>query len=211
MVFSHRTISAGLIFILAAALIYNVWRENWSHVFVIGQAILLSYVPLLLERYYNICISKTLRVGIVAFIFATLFLGEVNSFYDQYSWWDNALHFFAGLGLTLIGFSLLVSIYSKSDLRSTPFLTSFFAFSFMGMMASIWEVYEFIIDQTGLAADLMQGDNTDTMIDIIVAIIGGFIVCIGGYRYLRHREKNIAAKIIEETGTNNSATEHAEQ
>ena len=195
---SLKYIGVLLIVALCLSAVYTVWQQNWSNLFVIIQAIILSIIPYVLEYRYDIHISEKLRVGIVAFIFSTLFLGEINHFYDQYYWWDAALHFMAGVGLTLVGFVLLSAIYTMSNLRSTPALTTLFAFSFTAMVASLWEVYEFSIDQLGWAENLMQVNGTETMIDIIVSFVGSLIVCIGGYRYLKRGEKNQAGQILDE-------------
>lgn len=188
-----------IFFILSVAAVFAMLTKNWSNLFVIFIVLTLSLVPVYVHRKFNFKISPRLRMGVVLFLFATLFLGEVNHFYDTYKWWDALLHFCAGLGLTLFGFVILREIYSQSGLRSTPAMTSFFAFSFTGMMVAVWEVCEFVMDVLGWASGNMQPSNTDTMIDIILGLAAALIVCVLGYRYLRYNEKNVAAEIIEET------------
>ena len=173
--------------------------QNWSNLFVIFIAITLSLVPLYIRRKFHYRISSKLRVSIVGFLFATLFLGEVNHFYDTYVWWDAVLHFSAGLGLTIFGFVILKEIYSQSELRSTPAMTSFFAFSFTGMMVAVWEIYEYVIDTIGWASGNMQPSNADTMNDLILGLFAALIVCVFGYRYLKFNERNLAADMIEGT------------
>jgi signal transduction histidine kinase len=190
----------GIIFlILFVSGASALWSQNWSNLFVIALTIALSALPVYLHRQFQIRISSKLRFGMVVFLFSTLFLGEVNHFYDTYQWWDAALHFTAGLGLTIFGFVLLKEIYNHSELRSTPAMTSFFAFCFTGMAAAVWEIYEFLIDMTDLAEGAMQPSNADTMYDLIVALIAAGIVCVFGYRFLRYNEKNLAAEMINGT------------
>ena len=66
------------------------------------------------------------------------------------------------------------------------------------MVAALWEVYEFTIDSFGLATDPMQKGLADTMWDINVALIGGLIVCVFGYRFVRHREQNFVKDVADE-------------
>lgn len=188
-IFTILTVSAG------SALI----SQNWSNLIVIVMTIVFSLVPLYLYRKFQIRISSRLRVGIIVFLFSTLFLGEVNHFYDTYHWWDAALHFSAGLGLTIFGFVLLKEIYAQSELRSTPAMSSFFAFCFTAMASVVWEIYEFLIDLIDFSDGKMQSSNSDTMVDLIVALGAAFFVCIFGYRYLRYNEKNLAGQMIAGT------------
>lgn len=198
MKFNSLTVASIAVIIFSIAAVSAVLDKNWSNLFVIGQAIVFSLIPFFLERYYDIKISRGLKMGIVAFIFATLFLGEINNFYDQFWWWDKLLHFTAGFGLTLIGFALLVQIYAASDLQSTPFLTTLFALCFTAFVAVLWEVFEFGVDP--LTTTIMQPDNADTMWDLIVALIAGSIVGVFGYQYLKKRQRNFAGDVIEATG-----------
>jgi hypothetical protein len=187
--------------ILTGSALLAVWSQNWSNLFVIVLTLALSLVPLYLHKKFQIRISSKLRLGIVAFLFATLFLGEVNHFYETYYWWDAALHFSAGLGLTIFGFVLLKEVYAKSELRSTPAATSFFALSFTAMAAVVWEIYEFIVDMFNFTSGAMQPSNADTMHDLIIALVAALIVSAFGYRYLKFNEKNVAGKIIDDTMT----------
>lgn len=195
---TSKFINVFVILLLLMAVGYELWRENWSGLFVVVLATLLALIPYFLRYFYNIHVPIGFRAGIVVFLFATLVLGEVNHFYDQYHWWDFFWHAIAGFGMTLLGFMLLHSIYKGSDLDSTPFMTTLFAFSFAALLATLWEVYEFIVDLTTVAEGMMQPSNEDTMMDIIAAIIGGAVVCIAGYRYLKKQDQNIVSRTVDE-------------
>lgn len=184
---------------MVVSFLYTVWMQEWKNVFVVFMAAFLSGVPYVLEKNFGVTIAKRLRFGIIAFLFATLIIGQVNSFYTQFPWWDTALHFVSGLGLTVIGFAILTSIYPRHNLRIKPYFTSLFAFAFTAMMAALWEVFEFATDTLKLTEGLMQAGNTDTMSDIIVALLAALIVCVGGFRYLTVKERNIVGDMINDT------------
>jgi hypothetical protein len=66
------------------------------------------------------------------FVFASLFLGEVRSFYERIWWWDIALHTTSGLLLGILGF-LLVYVLNENervDVHMLPRFVAFFAFTF---------------------------------------------------------------------------------
>ncbi len=196
---THYVVHTAIIIIVGYSLISATILNNWSTMFVLTLTLILSFLPNILENRYEIVLSKGLRFGILLFLFGTLFLGEVNHYYDTFYWWDAVLHFWAGFGLTLLGFIVLKEIYSQSQLKSVPLLTSIFGFSFSAMLLGLWEVYEYIADKLGLPENKMQPSLEDTMVDLIVGYVAGAIVSVFGYRYLRHREKNFAAKAIEES------------
>lgn len=205
---SFRTIFSWTVFlILSAAALFAIWHHNWSNLFIIGATAGLSIVPLYLHKRYKILVSSKFRIGIVVFLFATLFLGEVNHFYTTYLWWDTLLHFTAGLGLTIFGLVLLKDIYTQSGVQAAPIMTPFFAFCFTGMMVVMWEVYEFIIDALGWSSVPMQASNADTMFDMIAGLVASAIVCVFGFRFLHYDEKNIAGEMVDRTQTQSSQEE----
>lgn len=182
---------------LLAGAAYEVWVQDWSGLFVVAQALVLSVIPYVLAYRYHIVTSAIFRLSIVAFMFATLFLGEVQHFYVRYPWWDAVLHACAGAGLTFFGFMLLSLMHERSELRSTTFLIAFSAFSISMTGAVLWEVYEFFVDALIGPDPAMQPSNTDTMTDLVAAIIGGAVVSVWGFCYLWYRKRNVGVEMIE--------------
>lgn len=197
----RKTTNALVYLLLIGSAGIAVLSQNWSNLFVISIAIILSLVPYILRKKYDIKLSKRLSAGILLFLFSTILLGEVNHFYEKFTWWDTVLHFTAGLGLTVFGFVILHEIYSNSQLRSTPKMTAFFAFCFTGMMAGVWEIFEFSVDTFVKSAN-MQPSNADTMQDLIVALMAAVIVCYFGFRHLKYRERNLTGQMVESTKIN---------
>jgi len=192
-----------IILALVAAGIFEIWQMQWSNLFIVAQALVLSLIPYGLKKKYDIHTPNLLRAGIVAFMFATLFLGQIRNFYTTYAWWDAVLHWFSSVCLTLIGFILLSIFFKNRRLQATPFFTAVLALSFALAGAVLWEIYEFILDEFFAPQEVMQPSNIDTMVDLIAALIGGLMVCFGGYRYFKYKEDGIAASIIKEAERNN--------
>ncbi|MFN3188416.1 MAG: hypothetical protein ACK42D_02640 [Candidatus Paceibacteria bacterium] len=183
---------------------HQAWIQDWTGVFVVSQAILISFIPNLLWKYYKIYTPFSLRVGIVFFMCFTLILGELADFYDMFWWWDLALHTVAGVGITLIGFISLLAIFRQSDLRAAPFFTAALAVSISLAAAVVWEIYEFLIDTFFPTGSLMQPSNHDTMTDLIVATLGSLVVGLSGYRYLKNRKVDIITDIIKDGAERNN-------
>lgn len=178
--------------------LYYLWQQDWTGVFVVLQAIIISFLPYLLQRFYNIRTPFSLRVGIVVFMFFTLILGETVQFYTLFWWWDLLLHFSASVGLTIIGFITLLVLYRQSDIKLTPFFTTVLALSFSLAAAVLWEVYEFGIDYFMKPDNPMQAGNADTMTDLLAMVAGSLIVGVIGYLYIKGDAINPVSHVIDE-------------
>ena len=204
--FSHfkksSTITHLTFLILALFGIYALWQQEWSSLFIVVIGIGISLIPYFLESRFQIQISDLFKGGVVLFVFASLVLGSLNNFYEKFWWWDILLHTWAGFGFTLIAYTILASIYKKSNLVSTSLLTSIFAFSFSMAVLVLWEVFEFTVDQT--TGSRMQPSLFDTMTDLIVGLVGAVMATLYGWRFIRKRNKSgdKITSALEVTATN---------
>lgn len=190
----------GTLFIIMSILAaLSVINQDWSDLFVIVQAIIIVCIPYFLEKKFSIHTPYMLRLGFVLFMFSTLILGEIADLYNTLWWWDIALHTISSAGITIIGFIILSIIYRDKDLQAAPWLTSFLVFSFAMSLAVLWEIYEFVIDIFFETDTPMQLGNTDTMTDLIVAVLGALVVCWYGFSYIKRKtaQTTIAATIEE--------------
>lgn len=195
----HRVIFWIFIVAMSTLAIYSLARSEWASAFVITQAIIITCIPFVLEKKFSIHTPYLLRIGFVLFLFCTMILGEISDLYNAIWWWDALWHMISSSGITIIGFILLTIIYRSRDLKNSPLLTSFLAFSFAMSVAVLWEIYEFTIDVFFETNTPMQPSNTDTMTDLIVAVIGSLAICFYGYAYINGRsKKTIINKTIEE-------------
>lgn len=187
-------------FVLAA---FEAYTRDWTGVFVATQAILISFVPFILRRYFGIYTPFILRVGIVFFLCSTLILGEVADFYNMFWWWDLVLHGVASVGITLIIFIFLLIFLTHIDVRSAALFTTLMAVGASLAVAVLWEIYEFIIDLFYKSGTPMQLSNTDTMTDLIVSVAGATLVGVFGYQYIKWRKVGWLSQVIHDGTTRN--------
>lgn len=193
---AHLGVVAILQLIMLGELALLIGSERWMHVFLVTGLIAALLAPIVLRRFRSMIIPSEIRITIVLFVFASLFLGEVRDYYERIWWWDLALHGSAGLLLGFLGF-LVVYILNedeKVDLHMRPSFVALFAFMFSVSSGGIWEIFEFAMDQLfGLNMQKpMLGDPsglTDTMWDLIVNLIGAAIVSLAGWRYMSQEPK----------------------
>ncbi|MCF7825657.1 MAG: hypothetical protein K9M55_05600 [Candidatus Marinimicrobia bacterium] len=188
----HHRISVALQIILLVGLVGSVWRQHWDTAITTSAIILLTLTPLVLKRRLGVFIPPEFELMSIAFIFAALFLGEVQGYYTRYWWWDIALHTSSGGLLGIIGF-LLVHILNEEeniDIHMKPGFVAFFAFLFAVGLGAIWEIFEFSMDQFfdfNMQKAMLNDPSglTDTMWDLIVDTLGAIVIAIMGYSYLK--------------------------
>jgi hypothetical protein len=166
----------------AALCIYYLFKDDSSRWQVSIGGIIVSALPLLL-----ILVKKpfpaALVFGYFLFVFCSICLGSIASFYDKYAWWDTTLHLYKGIfaGIAAV-FIFKILSGGKGNSRTLLFL---FSFSLSAAASVLWEIYEFAGDQ--LFTETMQrGGNKDTMLDLIAGTSGALIA--GFCNILRFRK-----------------------
>lgn len=188
----HRILELLLLSLMVGEWIVLLLHQRWLSTFLATLIILTLLSPLIFRHKMAVELPAEFHIAAVIFMFASLYLGEIQGFYQKFWWWDIALHTSAGLLLGIVGF-LLVYILNESrqvEMRMTPLFISFFACMFAVAIGAFWEIFEFSMDQ--LIGTTMQkpmlGDPsglTDTMWDMIVNALGAFVISFTGWWYLK--------------------------
>jgi hypothetical protein len=168
--------------------------------FVSILALTLSFVPELIRKKYKISLPRFIQVFIIIFIFASLFLGEIQSFYQRFWWWDSLLHLLSGVALGFSGFLIVYILDKTGRFSSSIFLMSTLAFCFALAIGTLWEIFEFFMD-TFFGLDMQKSKNLcaelsgvcdtrlgliDTMIDLVLDSLGALYAVTIGYFYLKN-------------------------
>jgi hypothetical protein len=173
-----------------------VLSSQWLNGLQVATIMALTLAPVVLGSRLPVRIPPEFQILAIAFVFASLFLGEVRSYYDLVWWWDISLHATSGLLFGIVGF-LLVYVLNENErvgIRLRPRFVALFAFAFAIAVGALWEVFEFAMDQTfGLQMQKPRfGDPsglTDTMWDLTFDAIGALLVSAFGWWYMIHDER----------------------
>ena len=140
--FALRLIVGGL-------LIYHIFRGNYESAFTCALALVLFVLPALLERRLHIDLPNTLEIIILLFIFAAEILGELQSYYITYPYWDTMLHTTSGFLTAAIGFSMIdiLNRNSRTKFHLSPIYCAVAAFCFSMTVGVLWEFWEFTMDR----------------------------------------------------------------
>ena len=129
---------------------------------MLGIGLFLGFLP---DLYYFI---------LVGFAFFAQYLGMMWNFYTDIGVYDLIVHFSSGIIFAFFG-KYFYEILQGDDTNYA--LNIFFSIGFAHLVAVIWEIYEFSVDQ--LFGMQTQGVGiTDTMTDLIAATIGNLSVIV---------------------------------
>jgi hypothetical protein len=181
---------------LLIAAIIAVGYSSWTNLSLAIVTLLLSFSPAWFERYYHIDIPLDFELLIILFIYASLFLGETGRFYDRFWWWDLLLHAGSAVAFACIGFMILLALMEIRQVKTRPFWLAAFSFCFAISIGAMWEIYEFGMDQL-LGWNMQKTGLMDTMWDLIINAIGGFLAASAGYAYLKGGRGSLVGSLID--------------
>jgi len=196
--FDTQNLVSKTIWVLLALLTLGaLGTGRWSLSFLTLLTLAVSLAPLMVARWAEIVVPPSFIAAVVLFVGGTLLLGEVYDFYTIFWWWDILLHGGAAVGFGLIGFVLVFMMFQGDRFAAPHFAIAVFAFCFAIALGAMWEVFEFLMDQS-FATNMQKSGLLDTMGDLIVDMIGAFFGAAAGYGYLNGREKNGLSGVIGE-------------
>ncbi len=182
---------------LAAALVVALFEARWSLALVSVATFVLTLLPVFFAQRFGIRLPVRFVAAIVAFIFATIFLGEAFDFYNRFWWWDVVLHGGSAMAFGLLGFLFVLMLF-EGDLYAAPaWAVAFFALCFAMTIGVLWEVFEFAMD-TNFGFNMQKTGLNDTMWDLIVDLVGASIGAAAGFAYLKGRDLGGLSGVIAE-------------
>lgn len=200
----HTIFIRLLMVILTVEWAYLLYEARWLSLFLVSLIILTLFAPTIFKNRMDMELPAEFHFMAVFFVFAALYLGEIQEFYQRIWWWDMALHTTAGLMMGIVGF-LLVYILNESkkvELQMSAAFLALFAFFFAVSIGTIWEIFEFGMDQIfGLNMQKQMFNDpsglTDTMWDMIVNAAGALMISLSGYWYLKRRQHFFVRSLIQ--------------
>jgi len=188
---AHRRVSYFLKLVLALGTGLLVLQGRYQAAIEVAIILCITFLPLLLGQRFQVKIPHEFESLAVVFVYMSLFLGEVQGYYARFWWWDIVLHTGSGFLLGILGFLLVYVLNEKEDIELDlhPKFIAFFAFIFAMGMGSVWEIFEFSMDQL-FGMNMQKSGLVDTMWDLIVDGVGALIISILGWGFLRTRERD---------------------
>lgn len=129
-------------------MILQIFNRNYENVFLCALTLILLVMPSFIQVRLKIELPTALEIIILFFIFAAEILGEIQSYYIRFPFWDTVLHTMNGFLAAAIGFAL-VDILNRSkriSFQLSPAYMAVVAFCFSMTIGVIWEFFEFGMD-----------------------------------------------------------------
>ena len=156
--------------IVIAALVLSVFRRDWEGVFTCSLTLILFLIPVIIEKSFRIDLPNTLETIILFFVFCAEILGEMQSFYLRFAFWDTMLHTINGFICAAVGFAL-VDIFNRNKrfrFELSPIFLAIVAFCFSMTIGVLWEFFEFGMDmifRTDMQKDMIVHTISSVALD----------------------------------------------
>jgi hypothetical protein len=198
---SESRVRLGVLLLLQAVmlgeLVLLLMRGMWVSGVWLLAIMAVTGATALFGRRLPVRVPAEFELLTILFVFGALFLGEFRSYYERFWWWDIGLHASSGLLLGILGF-LLVYVLNENkhiDLQMRPGFVALFAFVFAVAAGTVWEIFEFAIDQvfgTTMQKPMLDDPSglTDTMWDLIVDALGALVISAFGWWHMKHRQRS---------------------
>jgi len=179
-IFNYPNLTLALINIFSLWIImYFIRVNNYDYHFLAAIALLgVSWLMVIASRIFNIKIPNVMYLVFYAFVILALMFGALLDFYTVFHWYDDFMHFSAGILLSILGIFIIVKLDNIGYLKFSVLLT--FMIFFVGFSTAIWEIIEFTID-TVFNLDVQrvaESGVTNTMLDIIMGLLGALVIVI---------------------------------
>ena len=182
---------------LLGVIIYSLLQQYWFNAFIITGILILTLLPAIVQHSYKVYIPVEFHLASIAFVFASLYLGELHGYFTYFWWWDVVLHTASGALLGLAAFTLVYVLNKekRSQLQLSPLFLAIFSFAFAVAIGALWEIIEFALDQV-FGLTLQKSGLVDTMWDLIVDVAGALFVSIIGYIYIKSNHSMLINRFV---------------
>lgn len=179
-------------------MILQIFNRNYENVFLCVLMLVLLLIPSLIQINLKIELPTALEITILVFIFAAEILGEIQSYYIKFPFWDTVLHTINGFLMAAIGFALvdILNRSKKFSIQLSPVFLAIVAFCFSMTIGVIWEFFEYGMDQffgldmqkdtviQGFSSVLLDPTKSNIPVpvqDITEVLVNGRDLGLGGY------------------------------
>jgi len=179
---------------LVGMLFIGIDRGNAGIVVNTAVALIVTQLPPILERDYEIPMDPRLTLWITTAVFLHAFgtvglPGTTRTLYTQLWWWDHMTHALSASIVAGVGYATVRALHEHADGIHFPRrFVAVFILLFVLAFGVLWEILEFAIalsaEAFGIDAVLTQYGLSDTMLDLVFNSIGGLIVALWGGAYL---------------------------
>ena len=195
-----KLINLSIIFSVSIFSIIYLFFGNHEHglykTLIITSIIPIMFIPNLLNNLLKININYEIELIYLIFIFFGYFLGSILNFYGKITLYDKIIHGLSGIISSILALTILIK--SNNYDKNSLWLKIIFIICITLTVAVSWEFFEFINDNifNKDAQKVITTGVNDTMLDMLMALIGSIIFCIFYIFENKTRKNLIITKFI---------------
>ena len=184
--------------IVIALLVLELVQKQYESAFICVLVLVLFALPAFVQKNFGIQLPSTLEILILLFIFTAEILGELQSYYIHFPYWDTILHTTNGFVCAAFGFSLvdILCRNKQEKFRLSPLFMAVVAFCFSMTVGVLWEFFEYGMDRfthtdmqkdtvihsiSTVELDETRSNKAVTIDGITSVVINGQELGLGGY------------------------------
>ncbi len=169
--------------IMFILLIIAFWKDDWTGVFGSIIGIILSFIPSILHRNFNITLPWILDT-LIAFALFLHIGGVVLNAYHTVPYYDNLTHFVSAILVAFLAFVVIYILDKYWDgLKMNKYAMAFVVVIFTMAMGVVWEFFEWTTDLIFKTQE--QWGLYDTMKDLLIDTAAGVFIAIVGVNLIK--------------------------
>ncbi|MBR9702025.1 ATP-binding protein [Candidatus Pacearchaeota archaeon] len=171
-------LSLAIKLILILSILNAIYSQFWHIMSTNIFLLILMFVPQIFKKY-KLKIPREFEWLLLVFVILTFFLGEIGG---------KIIPIFFGIATGMIGFMILLILYSSNQIKKNYFLIILFSFNFSVAIGFLIELAKFYLKLI-LGHELHTGIYAFTMMNMTYVIIGAAIASVFGYIYMKRKVK----------------------
>ena len=171
----HLSLVIKLILILSIinAVYSQLWHIMSANIFLL----IMMFTPQMIRKSYKVKIPTEFEWVLFMFVISTFFIGRITSAIAPILF---------GIAVGMIGFMILLILYSSNQIKKNYFLIILFSFNFAVAFGAGIELLKFYLKLI-LGQELSIGIYTFSMMNMTYVIIGAIISSAMGYIYMKRK------------------------
>ena len=184
---TQRAITRTMQVVLAGLVVFGFLEGNSKAVVNGSITLVITFVPAMLERRYDLPLDPWLALWLTAAVFLHV-LGS-SGLYVHIPWWDHVTHALSASLVAGAGYTVARAIDLHHEEITIPSRIAFvYLFVVVLSFGVVWELFEFGLDvaaqETGLTMPLAQHGLDDTVKDFMYNSLGALVVGVFGQAHL---------------------------
>jgi len=149
----------------------------------------LTCIPYLIERRVRVTLPWEVNFLIAFAVFLHVAGYSQHLYLFLYPYYDKFAHFISSITVAVLAFVSILLINRFSCTKLARWQIFFYIVIFTMAIGAFWEIYEYLMDTFfgSYLTKLLQHGLDDTMIDLIIDLLGGLIVAVFGTLYIQKK------------------------